>query len=126
MRKFALGLCLLVAAGSVSAQQSLRDALGNYAATLQNNATDELCDSVKQFGGLAAQANQKGMSRFKVKDAVARAIAREPKLTPAQRPIVSRVALNVIDDIYANRITDESDGIAEARLNCVEQVQSGM
>lgn len=126
MRKYAVALCLCVAAGSVSAQQSLRDALGNYAATLQNNATDELCDSVKQFGGLAAQANKKGMSRFKVKDAVARAIAREPKLTPAQRPIVSRVALNVIDDIYANRITDESDGIAEGRLNCVEQVQAGL
>ncbi|WP_060049260.1 hypothetical protein [Burkholderia ubonensis] len=126
MRKFVLSLCMLVAAGSVSAQQSLRDALGNYQAQLQNNATDEFCDSIKQFGGLAAQANKKGMSRFKVKDAVARTLSREPKLTPAQRPVVTRVALNVIDDIYANRITDESDGIAEARMNCVEQVQSGM
>ncbi|KAB1587909.1 hypothetical protein WL99_11680 [Burkholderia cepacia] len=126
MRKFALGLCLLVAAGSVSAQQSLRDALGNYQAQLENNATDQFCDSIKQFGAVAAMANKKGVSRFKVKDKVAQIIARGQQLTPAQRPVVTRVALNVIDDIYANRITDESDGIAEARLNCVEQVQSGM
>ncbi|OXI49271.1 hypothetical protein CFB84_10475 [Burkholderia aenigmatica] len=117
---------MCVAAGSASAQQSLRDALGNYQAQLQTNATDEFCDSIKQFGGLAAQANKKGISRFKVKDAIARHIAVEPKLTPVQRPIVSRVALNVVDDIYLNKITDEGDGIAEARMNCVEQVQSGM
>lgn len=126
MRKFALGLCLLVAAGSVSAQQSLRDALGNYQAQLENNATDQFCDSIKQFGAVAAMANKKGVSRFKVKDKVAQIIARGQQLTPAQRPVVTRVALNVIDDIYANRITDESDGIAEARMNCVEQVQAGL
>ncbi|HDR8968878.1 TPA: hypothetical protein QDB32_000502 [Burkholderia vietnamiensis] len=126
MRNFTVALCLFVAAGSVSAQQSLRDALGNYQAQLENNATDQFCDSIKQFGAVAAMANKKGVSRFKVKDKVAQIIARGQQLTPAQRPVVTRVALNVIDDIYANRITDESDGIAEARMNCVEQVQSGL
>ncbi|WP_176322395.1 hypothetical protein [Burkholderia vietnamiensis] len=126
MRKFALSLCLVVAAGSASAQQSLRDALGNYQAQLQNNATDQFCDNLKNLGGLAAQANKKGISRYKFKDVAAQMIAREPKFTPAQRPIVSRVALNIIDDIYLNKITDEGDGIAEARMNCVEQVRSGL
>ncbi|MBR7975406.1 hypothetical protein KDX01_20155 [Burkholderia vietnamiensis] len=126
MRKFAVSLCLLVAAGSATAQQSLRDALGNYQAQLQGNATDEFCDGIKQFGAVAAMANKQGVSRFKVKDTVARIIARGQQLTPAQRPVVTRVALAVVDDIYANRITDESDGIAEARMNCVEQVQSGL
>ncbi|MBJ9667042.1 hypothetical protein I5693_05715 [Burkholderia cenocepacia] len=126
MRKFAVALCLCVAAGSASAQQSLRDALSNYQAQLQNNATDQFCDSLKTFGGLAAQANKKGISRYKFKDVTARMLARQPDLTPAQRPVVTRVALNIADDIYMHGITDESDGIAEARLNCVEQVQSGL
>ncbi|MBH9718922.1 hypothetical protein JAO10_01145 [Burkholderia contaminans] len=126
MRKFALSLCLLVAAGPASAQQSLRDALGNYQAQLQNDATDQLCDSLKVMGGMAAKANKKGISRYKFKDVTAQSIAHQPTLTPAQRPVVTRIVLNIVDDIYAHGITDESDGIAEARMNCVEQVQAGM
>lgn len=125
MRKFALAFALFVAAGSASAQ-SLGEALGNYQAQMQNDATAKFCDQLKSFGGLAAQANKKGMSRYKVKDKLSKSLEQQPGVTPMQRTVITRVVLGMVDAIYIGGITDEDDGIAEGRQYCIEQAQNGM
>jgi hypothetical protein len=127
MKKIAIAFALFVAAGAASAQsQSLGEALGNYQAQLQNNATDKFCDDMKRFGGLAAKANQKGQSRYKLKDTISQVFAHTAGVTPQQRNVITHMALGMVDDIFAQGITDEGDGVAEARNYCVEQAQAGM
>ncbi|MFM0062929.1 hypothetical protein [Paraburkholderia aspalathi] len=125
MKKFALAFALVVIADSASAQ-SLGEALGNYQAQMQNDATAKFCDQLKRFGGLAAQANKKGVSRYKLKDTVSQTFAQQGGVTPTQRTVITRVVLGMIDDIYIQGITDEGDGIAEGRQYCTEQAQNGM
>ncbi|WP_186111672.1 hypothetical protein [Burkholderia gladioli] len=125
MKKLVFAFAISVVVGSAFGQ-SLGDALGNYRAQMQSDVADKFCDEMKKFGGLAAQANSKNMSRYKVKDAVSRSIAQQPGFSPAQRPVVTHLVLGMVDDIYIQRITDEGDGIAEGRNYCMEQMQDGM
>ena len=125
MKKFAVVFALFIATGSASAQ-SLGEALGNYQAQMQNDATDKFCDQLKTFGGLAAQANKKGISRYKFKDTLSQTLAKQGGVTPMQRTVITRVALGMVDDIYIQNITDEGDGVAEGRQYCTQQAQNGM